>query len=89
MVVHKQFRTDTLDADRVHGSEFLTVLTRLIGADETRRCLGKICNLEALYHTFHDQITNIEALAAYVYSTANGWHSSAARVPMSQHLLKS
>jgi hypothetical protein len=24
---------------------------------------------------FHDQITNTEALAFYVYSTANGWHT--------------
>lgn len=59
----------------MRGSEFLDVLRRLIGADETARCLSKICNLEALDDKFHDQITNLEALAFYVYSTANGWHS--------------
>jgi hypothetical protein len=37
--------------------------------------LSKICDLEALGDKFHDQITNLEALAFYVYSTANGWHS--------------
>jgi NAD:arginine ADP-ribosyltransferase len=64
-----------MDTDRVRGPEFLDALGRLIGADETTRCLGKICNLEALDHIFHVEITNIEALAAYIYSTANGWHS--------------
>jgi NAD:arginine ADP-ribosyltransferase len=59
----------------VRGSEFLDVLGRLIGIDETARCLSKICNLEALDDIFHDQITNLEALAFYVYSTANSWHS--------------
>jgi len=59
----------------VRGSEFLDVLRRLIGVDETARCLSKICNVGALDDRFHDQITNLEALAFYVYSTANGWHS--------------
>ncbi len=59
----------------MRGSEFLDVLRRLIGVDETARCLSKICNLEALDDKFHGQITNLEALAFYVYSTANGWHS--------------
>ena len=69
------FSSDASDADRVLGSEFLDVLRRLIGVAETARCLGKICNSEALDDNFHDQITNFEALAFYVYSTANGWHS--------------
>jgi NAD:arginine ADP-ribosyltransferase len=59
----------------VRGSEFLDVLRRLIGVDETTRCLSKICNIETLDHIFHAEITNLEALAAYIYSTANGWHS--------------
>jgi NAD:arginine ADP-ribosyltransferase len=59
----------------VRGSEFLEVLRRLIGADQTAKCLSKICKPEALDDNFHDQITNLEALAFYVYSTANGWHS--------------
>lgn len=59
----------------MRGSELLDVLRRLIGIDETARCLSKICNVEALDNKFHDQITNLEALAFYVYSTANGWHS--------------
>jgi hypothetical protein len=59
----------------VGGSELLDVLRRLIGVDETARCLKKICNVEALDDKFHDQITNSEALAFYIYSTANGWHS--------------
>jgi hypothetical protein len=59
----------------VHGSEFLDVLRRLIGVDETARCLSRISNPEALDDPFHDQIANAEALAFYVYSTANGWHS--------------
>ena len=59
----------------MRGSEFLDVLRRLIGVDETARCLSKICNVGALDDRFHDQITNLEALAFYVYSTANGWHS--------------
>jgi hypothetical protein len=59
----------------MRGSEFLDVLRRLIGVDETARCLSKICNLEALDDKFLGQITNVEALAAYVYTTAMGWHS--------------
>jgi hypothetical protein len=59
----------------VRGSEFLDVLRNLIGVDETARCLGKICKVDALDGQFHDRITNVEALAFYVYSTANGWHS--------------
>jgi hypothetical protein len=59
----------------VRGFEFLDVLRRLIGVDETTRCLSKICNLETLDDKFHDQITNFEALAFYVYATANTWHS--------------
>jgi hypothetical protein len=59
----------------VRGFEFLDVLRRLIGVDETARCLGKICSLDALDDIFHDKITNLEALAFYIYSTANGWHS--------------
>lgn len=60
---------------RMRGSEFLDVLRKLIGVDETERCLSKICKVDALDDQFHDQITNLEALAFYVYSTANGWHS--------------
>jgi hypothetical protein len=59
----------------VRGIEFLDVLRRLIGASETARCMGRICTLEELDDAFHEEITNAEALASYVYSTANGWHS--------------
>jgi hypothetical protein len=59
----------------VRGTEFLDVLRRLIGDAETARCLGKFCPLEALDSSFHEKITGTEALAFYVYSTANGWHS--------------
>jgi hypothetical protein len=59
----------------VRGYEFLDVLRRLIGINEAARCLSKICTLEALDEKFHDKITNLEALAFYVYSTASGWHS--------------
>jgi hypothetical protein len=59
----------------VRGTQFLNVLRRLIGVDETARCLSKICNLAALDDKFHEQITNFEALAFYVYATANSWHS--------------
>jgi hypothetical protein len=59
----------------VRGPEFLELLGRLIGVKEAARCLGKICSREALDAKFHDEITNAEALAFYVYSTANGWHS--------------
>jgi hypothetical protein len=64
-----------LDAALVLGTNFLVVLERLIGARETARCLAKICRSEELDKLFHDQITNTEALAFYIYSTANGWHS--------------
>jgi hypothetical protein len=66
---------DCLDADHVRGHEFLELLGRLIGAQETARCLAKICSSEALDAKFHGEITNAEALAFYIYSTANGWHS--------------
>ena len=59
----------------MRGSEFIDLLGRLIGVDETARCAGKISQIDALDEKFHDQITNAEALAFYVYSTANGWHS--------------
>lgn len=59
----------------MRGPEFLELLGRLIGVKEAARCLGKICSREALDAKFHDEITNAEALAFYVYSTANGWHS--------------
>ncbi len=59
----------------MRGPEFLELLGRLIGVPETARCLGKICSREALDERFHGEITNAEALAFYIYSTANGWHS--------------
>lgn len=59
----------------MRGPEFLDLVGRLIGVQEAARCLGKICSREALDAKFHDKITNAEALAFYVYSTANGWHS--------------
>jgi hypothetical protein len=59
----------------VGGAEFLDALQRLIGVDETARCLRKICNKHALDDMFHGEMTNAEALAFYVYSTANGWHT--------------
>jgi len=59
----------------VRGTEFYQVLKRLIGDAEAARCLGRICSLNNLDGSFHEQITNTEALAFYVYSTANGWHS--------------
>ncbi len=59
----------------MHGLDFLDVLRRLIGVAETARCLAKICPLQALDNAFHEGITGTEALAFYVYSTANGWHS--------------
>jgi hypothetical protein len=37
--------------------------------------LSKICSLAALDDKFHEQIMNFEALAFYVYATANSWHS--------------
>ena len=59
----------------MRGIEFYEVLKRLIGDAEAARCLGRICDLNRLDEEFHDQITNTEALAFYVYSTANGWHT--------------
>lgn len=59
----------------MRGHDFLKVLENLIGAAETARCLSKICSHDALDEEFHNGITNAEALAAYVYATANGWHS--------------
>jgi hypothetical protein len=59
----------------VRGPEFYQLLKRLIGTAETDRCLRKICPPDKLEERFHDQITNTEALAFYVYSTANGWHN--------------
>jgi hypothetical protein len=59
----------------VRGAEFLDVLKRLIGRDEAERCLRKISAQHALDRLFHEAITNAEALAFYVYATANGWHS--------------
>jgi len=58
----------------VRGQKFLELLRRLIGHKEAARCLNKICKPEALDDRFHDQITNVEALAFYIYATANGWH---------------
>lgn len=57
------------------GADFLLVLDRLIGAEESARCVRKICAPDALDEKFLDEITNAEAVAFYVYSTANGWHS--------------
>jgi hypothetical protein len=59
----------------VGGPEFLDALQRLIGVDETTRYLRKICPKHALDDMFHGEMTNAEALAFYVYSTANGWHT--------------
>jgi hypothetical protein len=59
----------------VRGSEFYEVLKKLIGDAEAAKCLRKICPLRRLDENFHEEITNAEALAFYVYSTANGWHS--------------
>jgi hypothetical protein len=59
----------------MRGQQLLELLHRLIGNDETERCLKKISQAASLDEPFHDQITNAEALAFYVYSTANGWHS--------------
>lgn len=59
----------------MRGSEFYEVLKKLIGDAEAKRCLGKISPMKCLDEKFHEEITNAEALAFYVYSTANGWHS--------------
>jgi hypothetical protein len=60
----------------VHGVEFLQVLERLIGATEATRCARKICLVEQLDEIFLGRIVNFEAVAFYVYATANGWHSA-------------
>lgn len=52
------------------------MLERLIGAAEAARCARKICALDQLDEIFHGRIVNFEALAFYVYATANGWHSA-------------
>jgi hypothetical protein len=57
------------------GEEFVRVLERLIGVVEAARCVEKICSPSELSYSFLGQITNAEAVAAYVYATANGWHS--------------
>ncbi|WP_441280897.1 ADP-ribosyltransferase domain-containing protein [Tardiphaga sp. 862_B3_N1_1] len=59
----------------MRGAEFLEVLRRIIGVDEAVCCARRISSPSALDEIFHGQITNTEALAFYVYSTANGWHS--------------
>ncbi len=53
----------------------LAVLERLIGAAEANRCVGKICHPAKIDEPFHGDLTNIEAIAFYIYATANGWHS--------------
>ncbi|WP_322516957.1 ADP-ribosyltransferase domain-containing protein [Rhodopseudomonas palustris] len=69
----------------MRGARFFDVLTRLIGLDEASRCLRKICKIDQLDAQFHEQISNFEALAFYVYSTANGWHSYINRELWSGH----
>jgi hypothetical protein len=59
----------------VSGIEFFELLGRLIGETEATRCLGRICHLNSLDEKYYGEITNAEALAFYVYSTANGWHT--------------
>jgi hypothetical protein len=59
----------------VQGAEFLELLSRLIVFEAAKRCLGRICAPLALDDIFYGQVTNTEALAFFVYSTANGWHS--------------
>jgi hypothetical protein len=71
----RRARLDLCRKRTVRGTEFYQLLERLIGASEAERCLSRICRLNELEERFHDQITNTEALAFYVYSTANGWHS--------------
>lgn len=61
---------------QVHGVEFLQVLERLIGATEATRCTRKICLVEQLDDIFLGRVANFEAVAFYVYATANGWHSA-------------
>lgn len=38
--------------------------------------MRKICLLDELDEIFHSRIVNFEAVAFYVYATANGWHSA-------------
>ena len=52
------------------------MLERLIGATEAMRCARKICPVGELDEIFHSHIVNFEAVAFYVYATANGWHSA-------------
>jgi hypothetical protein len=59
----------------MRGRDFFEILQRLIGASEAARCLGKVCPLDSLDEKLLNEITNSEALAAYVYATANGWHT--------------
>ncbi len=55
----------------MRGIDFLEVLRRLIGRNETDRCAK---NFGTPDDEFYNGITNAEALAFYVYATANGWH---------------
>ena len=57
------------------GEDFQNLLKRLIGADEAARCIRKICRVEHLDLPFFGGVTNAEAVALYVYATANGWHT--------------
>lgn len=57
------------------GARFYDLLCRLIGSNEAARALSKICRLIDLDAIFLNEITNAEALAFYVYSTSEGWHS--------------
>ncbi len=52
------------------------MLERLIGATEAARCARKICPLDQLDEIFRGRTVNFEAIAFYVYATANGWHSA-------------
>ena len=54
------------------GADFLDLLVRLIGAEEAARCARKFGPPD---EEFYEGINNAEAIAFYVYSTANGWHS--------------
>lgn len=40
------------------------------------RCARKICLVEQLDDIFFGELFNFEAVAFYVYATANGWHSA-------------
>lgn len=72
---HEKRRHYSIGWGLVRGIEFYKILKRMIGDTEAARCLSRICHLNGLDEKFHDDITNAEALAFYVYSTANGWHS--------------